>query len=272
MTCRVELLCIGNELVVGRTVNTNATWLARRITLLGGSINRITTVGDRLDELRRTVRGILARKPDFLITSGGLGPTFDDMTISGIAHALDLPLRINRDALNQVKARYRKIFSPRRYRLSKFRLKMATFPTGGRPLLNPVGTAPGMMINVAKTTVICLPGVPKELRAIFTSHVAPMIRLRSGGNEYLSETISVSGVFESEIAPLLDRVMRKQRQIYVKSHPQGGEGRNNSRLNLNFSYVGTDVEKGREAVSKGIKYMRNLLAERTRDLTGRRSH
>jgi len=264
LTCSVELLCVGNELLLGKTLNSSATWLAKRITLLGGSVKRVTTVGDHIEEIQMVTREILRRKPDFLITSGGLGPTFDDMTILGVSKAIELPLRVNREALDQVKSRYRHIFSSRRFALTKFRVKMATFPVGAKPIANPVGTAPGMLIQCGKSTVICLPGVPKELRGIFAAHVGPMIRLRSGAGGHISRIIHVSRVFESELAPLIDRVMKRESEIYVKSHPQGGEGRSRSQIRLDFSYTGDDLEKGQQAVSRAIAHMKQLLAAKTR--------
>jgi len=260
MTCSVELLCVGNELLIGKTINTNATWLARKITSLGGSIKRLTTVGDDVREIREAARSILARRPDFLFTSGGLGPTFDDITITGISQAVKLRLKVNKEALNQIKARYQEIFSSRRFALTKFRVKMATFPTGAKPLPNPVGTAPGMMLQVGKTLVVCLPGVPKELRAIFSRHVVPLIRLKAGTRGYVSRTIRVQGIFESELAPLIDRIMKRHPEVYVKSHPLGGEGRAMSRIKLDFSYSGHDLDKGRRVVSKAIAQMTRLLA------------
>ncbi len=262
MTCSVELLCVGNELLVGKIVNTNATWLARKITFLGGSVSRVTTVGDDIREIQEAARSILARGPDLLLTSGGLGPTFDDITIKGLSHAVRLPLKVNKEALNQIKARYQKVFSSRRFVLTKFRTKMAAFPVGARPLLNPVGTAPGMALKVRKTLVICLPGVPKEMRTIFSRHVAPMIRLKTGTDGYISRTVWVRGIFESELAPLIDRVMRRHPEVYVKSHPQGGEGRAESRIELDFSYRSHDVVKGRRVVSGAIAQMRRLLTGR----------
>jgi len=259
MACSVELLCVGNELLIGKTVNTNATWLARKITSLGGSVNRVSTVGDDIREIQDVARSILARRPDLLLTSGGLGPTFDDITIKGLSRAVRLPLKVNKEALNQIKARYQKIFSSRRFVLTKFRTKMATFPIGAKPLPNPVGTAPGMALQVRKTLVVCLPGVPKELRAIFSKYVAPMISLKAGTDGYVSRAVHLRGILESELAPLIDRVMKRYPEVYVKSHPQGDEGRAKSWIELDFSFSGRDVVKGRRIVSDAITQMKRLL-------------
>jgi len=271
VTCSVELLCVGNELLVGKTVNTNAAWLAREVSLLGGSLNRVTTIGDDVKEIHKAARSILERKPDFLLTSGGLGPTFDDVTIKGLSRALRRRLKINKEALDQIKARYKEIFSSRRFVITKFRAKMATFPTGAKPLLNPVGTAPGMALQVGKTLVLCLPGVPKELRAIFSRHVAPMIRLKAGTGGYVSQVLSVRGILESELAPLIDRIMKRYPEVYVKSHPQGGEGRARSRIEMDFSYSGHDVEKGRQVVSDAIAHTMRHLSGKAQVAEKRRS-
>lgn len=270
MTCTAELLCVGNELLVGKTTNTNATWLAEKITALGGSVKRVTTVEDCVNEIKVATEESLTREPDFLITTGGLGPTFDDTTIAGISKAVRLRLRINKTALTQIRARYRKIFHSRRFALTSSRIKMATFPVGARPLPNPVGTAPAMMLRFGKTTVIALPGVPKELRAIFSEHMAPLIRDKAGTDIYVSRTIRVAGVFESELAPLINQVMKQHLEVYIKSHPQGGEGRGTSKIRLDFSHKGHDPSRGREAVSEAIAHMRHLLAARKRQLARRR--
>lgn len=263
MTCSVELLCVGYELLTGKTVNTNATWLAREISHLGGRLIRVITVGDNLGEIEGAARSILTRKPDFMLTSGGLGPTFDDMTIKGLARALRLRLRVNEEALNQIRNRYKEIFGHKRFVLTKFRVKMATFPVGAKPLLNPEGTAPGMMVQAGETTIISLPGVPKELRAIFSRHVAPMIRLKAGAGGYLSQSLLIRGVFESELAPLIERVMKRHPNVYVKSHPKGGEGRAESRIEMHFSYTGPDLDVGRRALSNAVEYMKRHLSRRT---------
>lgn len=264
MTCSVELLCVGNELLVGKITNTNATWLARKITSLGGSVDRVMVVGDDVKEIREAVRDILSRRPDFLLTSGGLGPTFDDVTIKAVSQAVKLRMKVNEEALRQIRNRYREIFSSRRFTLTEPRLKMATFPIGAKPLSNPVGTAPGMILQVGMTSVICLPGVPKELRAIFSGHIAQLIRLKAGTGGYISRTVGVKGILESDLAPLIDRIMKRHAGIYVKSHPQGGEGRASSRIKLDFSYSGREIGKGRQAISEAIAEVEDLLAGKGR--------
>ncbi len=96
MTSDIEIICVGNELLIGKVLNTNAQWLSKRATSLGINVKRITVAADELSEICAVVRETLQRKPQFVITTGGLGPTFDDKTIAGIAKALNRELRVKR--------------------------------------------------------------------------------------------------------------------------------------------------------------------------------
>ena len=102
MNQSVEIICVGNELLIGKTLNTNAQWLAKRITTLGLTTHRITVVGDNIDEISAAIKEAIQRSPSFLLTTGGLGPTFDDKTLEGIAEALGRKTEVNEEALNMV--------------------------------------------------------------------------------------------------------------------------------------------------------------------------
>jgi nicotinamide-nucleotide amidase len=146
----VELISIGNELLIGKILNTNAHWLAKRITSLGLSVRRITVVGDDLDEISSAIRETIQRRPAFIITTGGLGPTFDDKTLEGVARAIGRELKENKEALEMIKKKYEQYVAEGRMRkleLTPYRVKMATLPEGSKPLPNPVGTAPGVLVE-----------------------------------------------------------------------------------------------------------------------------
>ena len=110
MNRQMELICIGNELLIGKTLNTNANWLAGRVTALGVALKRITTVGDDVDEIKMAISHALRRRMRFIIVTGGLGPTHDDMTLKGVAEALDVELVVNEKALEMVKGKYEAYF------------------------------------------------------------------------------------------------------------------------------------------------------------------
>lgn len=258
MECVVEVICIGNELLIGKITNTNAQWLARRITSLGGHVRRINVVGDALDEISSALRESLSRKPFLIITTGGLGPTFDDMTLEAIARMLEAPLRVNEEALKMVRERYRQreAVSGGKIELTPARLKMATLPEGAEPLRNPVGTAPGVLLALEESKVVALPGVPREMEAIFDDSVETMIR-EAAGNVFVREkSLEVTGVMESAMAPLIDETMRENPYVYIKSHPKASEARPSIELHLmTASQLKSEAEKRVEAAAEKISQL-----------------
>jgi molybdenum cofactor synthesis domain-containing protein len=102
----MEIICVGNELLIGKTLNTNAQWIAKQATALGIAVKRVTVVADDVNEIAKAVREALSRKPQFIVTTGGLGPTFDDKTLAGIAEALKRMLAVNAEALAMVRKKY----------------------------------------------------------------------------------------------------------------------------------------------------------------------
>jgi molybdenum cofactor synthesis domain-containing protein len=234
------MLAVGKELLIGRTLNTNALWIGRRLARLGSMLKEITIVDDDLDEIGAALRAILRRSPDFLVVVGGLGPTPDDMTLKGIAKALDLRLRRNGAALRMVKEHYE-----RRglgdIELTPSRLKMARLPEGAEPMKNRSGTAPGVRLVAGKTVVYCLPGVPAEMRSIFRNSVEPEIRAKTGVVHRKYVRLKIEGVFESGLAPALAWALKRHPGAYIKSHPRGiKEGV--SKIELDIAVVGEDAK------------------------------
>lgn len=222
----VEIICIGNELLIGKTLNTNAQWIAKRVTTLGYTNRRIEVVCDNIDEISIVIQEAIKRNPRFIFTTGGLGPTFDDKTLEGLAKALNLKINVNRAALKMVKEKYLMYALESRMKvteLSPYRVKMAKLPEGAIPLHNPVGTAPGVKIEHQNVTIFALPGVPSEMKSIFDDSVVPLLRQFSLDVTFFDTSIIATGVMESEIAPLIDDVMKNNPHVYIKSHPQGTE-------------------------------------------------
>jgi len=236
---RAEILAIGNELLIGQTLDTNSNWLAQRLHALGWIVERITTVRDSLKSIRDSLLEALDRSPELLLTVGGLGPTYDDMTIKGLSKAIGKPLTLNRDALAMVMKKYRTMEEPAA--LTFHRKKMAMLPRGARPLPNPAGTAPGVMARVRGTTIISFPGVPIELRAIFKTSVIPILR-RSDAPTPSELYVMMVGIVESALAPILESVRGKYSTLYWKSHPMGRETGVRSLIKLHIYTVGKGDE------------------------------
>ena len=255
------MISVGNELLIGKIANTNAQWMARKITSLSGNVRRIVDIGDDLQEISTATREALARRPTLLLITGGLGPTFDDMTLEGLAEALNVPLGLDPEAERMVRARYERygVETGHKIELTPARLKMATLPEGGRPLTNPAGTAPGVILERGTTTIVALPGVPKEMQAIFEESVEPMIKKAVGGLHFYAKSLEAIGVIESELAPLIERTMRENPRVYIKSHPKAPEPR--PLIELHLSTTSERLEAAEEEVEKAAKMLAQLVVE-----------
>ncbi len=250
-----EIISVGNELLIGHTLDTNSHWIAKRLTGFGWTLQRITVLRDSLVAIKDGVTSALRRKPHLLITIGGLGPTHDDMTLKGVALALDKRLMLNPKALAMVKARYNAIeaFTS----LTRFRRKMATLPEGAEPLPNSVGTAPGVTIKVGITRLVSLPGVPSEMKAIFKGSVTQMLRL-SKTEAPKEVSIGLVGIIESALAPALDRTRKAFPGLYFKSHPRGREGGIRSLIELHVYSMNPD---SRAKLENAIAYLLRELSQ-----------
>ena len=264
MINNIEIIGVGNELLIGKIANTNAQWLAKRITTTGLTVNRITVIGDEITEISTAIQEALNRKPKMIITTGGLGPTFDDKTLQGIAKALNLSLKVNPEAKKMIEERYRQYIQEGRIdekiELTPPRLKMATLPENSTPLHNPVGTAPGVLLKPDDTSIVVLPGVPTEMEAIFDESVQPMLRKMAGNSVFYETSIHVDGIMESDIAPLIDKTMQDNPYIYIKSHPgQRGEGK--PHLELHMSTNAQDSQTAQKRVTKALLQITGLVED-----------
>jgi molybdopterin-biosynthesis enzyme MoeA-like protein len=230
--------------------------------MAGGSVRRITTVGDKLDEISNSVKEALRRRPDALITTGGIGPTFDDMTLKGVARALGLRIKLSKTAVEMIQKHYERRFHRRIIKLNKPRLKMAQIPSGSTPIPNPVGTAPGVWLKVGRTQVFCLPGVPSEAKGIFVDTVSKIISAQAGGNTFTEQWLKVVGLMESRLAPIIDQVMLHWPGVYIKSHPRGFEASSRPRIELHLSTFSKTPKKAEESVSRAVAEIRRELRSR----------
>lgn len=259
----IELISIGNELLIGKILNTNAHWLAKRVTSLGLSVRRITVVGDDLDEISSAIREAIQRRPAFIITTGGLGPTFDDKTLEGVARAIGRGLKENKEALEMIKKKYEQYVAEGRMKkleLTPYRVKMATLPEGSKPLPNPVGTAPGVLVEYEGVTLIMLPGVPEEMMAIFDESVVPLLRKVAGDITFYEASLDIRGIPESDLAPLIEQVMHENPYVYIKSHPKISEKTHH--IELHFSTACRSQSEARQRIESAIIKITALISER----------
>ncbi len=252
----VEIFAIGNELLVGQVQDTNTYWLIRSVTALGARVNRAAIIRDDYDHIASELLAALQRGPRLILTTGGLGPTEDDLTLRAIARALNLELREDPEALEMVRQRYAYLASIRpnfSAELNAARRKMALFPVGAKPLRNPEGAAPGMVLDAPSahpdgiTTIVALPGVPVEMKAIFNTSLQPILARTIGSGVYMEHAVVLDKGDESRIAELLREVQQHHPLVYVKSRGQrSGDGP--PRLMVVFSMGGKDLALVRSEV------------------------
>lgn len=253
MPPKAEIISIGNELLIGKTVNTNASWLARSLTQLGADVHKMLVVGDSVEEISSSLQEALKRDPAIIVTTGGLGPTYDDMTLEGVARAVGASLDSSQEALRMIRRSYENIG----LQLTPARIKMSRMPRGAKPLRNPVGTAPGCYLALEGTLIVSLPGVPKEMKAIFDESVAPMVARISKGRVFGEERFEASGIPESGLAPLLDDVRAHHPSVYFKSHPRRSEGE--PIIEFHLTSKGTDLSAVRDALRRAAAELKEIL-------------
>lgn len=194
---KLEVVTIGTELVLGLTPDTNAADLGRALAAAGAEIVRHVSIPDRPALIRAAIAEALERT-GFVIATGGLGPTRDDMTKVEVAGLFGWPLRLDEGVLRSLEARFRRLGRP----MPAINRTQAEVPEGATVLPNPRGTAPGLWLEDAKGRVaVLLPGVPSEMRGLLVEEVLPRVAQRVDGRRVvLSRTLRTTGVPESAVA------------------------------------------------------------------------
>ena len=216
-----EILCVGTELLLGDIVNTNAAFLSQRLADLGISVYRHTCVGDNPARLRAALNAALM-DADLVITSGGLGPTYDDLTKETVADAFGLPLELHEPSLKKIKSYFERTGRV----MTKNNEKQAMMPRGATVLENDYGTAPALAITdqARGKTVVMRPGPPSELIPIFNEQVAPFLEAQSD-SVLLSKNIHIFGMGESAVEEKIRSIMTDSVNPTVAPYCKEGEVR-----------------------------------------------
>jgi nicotinamide-nucleotide amidase len=208
-----EILPIGDEIVSGQIVDTNSPWLSARLEELGVHVLYHTSVGDEIDPLADTFRLAVARS-DIVIATGGLGPTADDLTRPALAKAVGRKLVTDQQALEHI----RQMFARRKRPMPKSNEVQAEFPEGSRVVRNPSGTAPGIELDAPRPNgqvcrVVCLPGVPAEMKEMWHDSVAARLRQFGAGKRLIRrKLIKCFGAGESQMEAMLPEGFLRSRR------------------------------------------------------------
>jgi nicotinamide-nucleotide amidase len=217
------VLSIGDELVLGQTVDTNSAWISQQLAAVGAGVAAHLTVSDDQRAIEQAILESVGRC-DVLICSGGIGPTEDDLTRQALASVMGVELELSEQWLRKLEAFFHRINRP----MSPLNRIQAMIPRGATMIDNPNGTAAGIDATYVSgdQKTICrifvMPGVPKEMKAMFAASVLPVVRERAGGAVILSRTLHTFGLGESAIAEKLGPLMMRQRNPSVGTTVSGG--------------------------------------------------
>ena len=212
-----EIICIGTELLLGNIVNTDATDVAQTLSEMGISVYRYTAVGDNPERLAEVVQAA-ARRADLLITTGGLGPTLDDLSKQTVAAAFGKKLVHHPECEADIRAYFERLHRP----MTPNNLLQAMLPEGCTVLKNDWGTAPGCVFDAEGVKVIMLPGPPRECRAMLRYRVAPYLKGLSGQTIH-SRYVHIFGMGESQVESLLHDLMEQSSNPTVAPYAKEGE-------------------------------------------------
>ncbi len=207
-----EIITIGTEILIGQILDTNSKYLAQRLLDIGIGVRYKTSVGDRLEDIVSAIK-IAIERADLVITTGGLGPTIDDLTREAIAKSAGVELEFREELFGQIKDVFDKIG----YKMTENNKRQAFIPEGSIPILNRIGTAPGFIKEIEGVPVICLPGVPRELRYMMENEVIPWIKNRfSLGRQIIHlKVLKVVGTGESKVDRLIADVVKEEKEAEI---------------------------------------------------------
>lgn len=194
-----EIIAIGDELLIGQVVNTNASWLGEQLSRVGVPVRFMTTVGDNGDDIRAALK-LACTRADFVIATGGLGPTHDDITKKVVMDFFEAGPLVQDE---KVLAHVRGIFTRRNIPMAPVNEEQALVPRHAKVLWNANGTAPGLLFEKNGTYCAVMPGVPFEMKSITTSGVLPFLRERANGQIIRHRTVRTFGIAESNLSEKL---------------------------------------------------------------------
>lgn len=253
---RAEIIGVGTELLMGQIANTDAQFLSQQLGELGIDVYYHHVVGDNMDRLVELVKKVAIRS-DIIITTGGLGPTQDDLTKDGVAKAFNLEMVKDEASIDKLNSFFKSIH--RDITINNY--KQAYFPDGSMILKNDKGTAPGCIVEAEDTTVIVLPGPPSELNYMFLQSVKPYLEKRSG---YIikSNLLKVFGVGESALEDKLMDFIEKQTNPTLATYASAGE------VSLRVTAKAKSLDEAENLLTPVIDEVKELIGDSVYSIDG----
>jgi len=252
-----SIVSIGNELLIGHTTDTNATYISQQLLSIGLPVVSVYTVGDDVSQIARALKRA-AEDACFVIATGGLGPTDDDLTRQAFAELLNAKLKLDSKLLEDI----RRFFEKRGLPMPEKNAIQAHVPAGAQPIENPVGTAPGICAQMQNKLLFALPGVPIEMKQMFEASVLPRLQkqgpaLRSAAKKGFTVVRKVRcfGAGESVIAEKLGNLMSRQRNPLINSTVDSGV------ITLHVVADAKTKQQAEQLAQKDIEHLKSLLGD-----------
>ena len=242
-----EIISIGDELLSGITVNTNAAYIGRRLNEAGFHVRRVTSVGDELDEIVDVLNRAL-KHSSVVVVTGGLGPTCDDITKKAISKFFDLPIRLDERVLE----RLRSYFKDRGRHLTEGDKGVAEVVEGAEIIDNEIGTAPGMVIRSKGSTVYVLPGVPSEMERMMERVVLKQLLDMGGSERILTRTFTTLNIAESELFERLKDFQDEFSDIRISFLPGRGGVKIGLRMITGLSSTEEKIDRAENFIIKRV--------------------
>jgi nicotinamide-nucleotide amidase len=246
-----EIVTVGTELLLGQIVDTNAAWMAQRLASLGVNLFYKTVVGDNPDRMLEIISRAIERS-DLVITSGGIGPTQDDLTREIVAKATGRELVLDPELLAQIEERFRR----RGFIMTENNNRQAYIPEGAIPVKNPNGTAPSFIVEDPRAVVISLPGVPFEMKWLFDNEVVPYLRPKFNLSEAIySRVLKVADLGESAVDDRIGHLIVSSQNptVGVLAHP--------GQVDVRITVKAANREEADQMIAPLEQEVRGLLGE-----------
>jgi nicotinamide-nucleotide amidase len=247
---KASIISIGNELLSGQTVDTNAAYLSGELLSIGIPVVSSYTIGDDTDAIVRALN-LAAADADVVLATGGLGPTDDDLTRQGLASFLGAELQLQTELLDRIQ----NFFTKRNLQMSERNKIQAYMPAGAKALANPLGTAPGIMAEAKGKLLVALPGVPSEMKRMFAESVFPELQRFAGTQAVVVRKLKCFGTGESNIAELLGPLMQRGRNPLINCTAKYGI------ITLAITATAKDKDKAYQMAEESEKSLRNKLGK-----------
>lgn len=245
-----EIIAVGSELLLGQIIDTNSSFIAKRFAENGINLQRASMVGDDLQKIKETINGAINRS-QIIITTGGIGPTEDDLTREAVAEVFGRPLTFQPHLMDQIEA----LFKKRGFKMTENNRKQAYIPKDAIPIENPKGTAPGFIVETSNGAVISIPGVPLEMEYLLDHAVIPYLRGRFQIKQEVIQykVLRVCGIGESSIGQQIKDLMRNSKNPVIGTLASMGD------IKIRITAKANDPEEASTLINKMEQEIRNRL-------------